>query len=412
MRYTTKSFIEKAREVHGDKFDYSNTEYNGYDKPTTFICRKHGEFKQTPHSHLFHEVCCPRCVNEINESQRKPKPKKMTPTEKFISKSKALWGDRYDYSKTEYTGSLNKVVIICPVHGEVEVYPSSHLGKGKFSGCPKCNKEKRYERKRPIKVPETKEQRKRRLRDDFITKAISLYGDKYDYSNVDYINNKTPVCIICPEHGPFWQRPNDHICHGNVCPMCGKNGKRNKKYTQEEYIEMATARYGGLYDYTKTVYKGMHKNIIITCPEHGDFVKTAMDHLNGCGCPEHHKKSMLELRVEKFLVDNNISFEYQKRFPWLGLQSLDYYLPDYNIAIECQGEQHFIPISKFGGEDGLKRVRERDALKKQLCEENGFKLFYYTEENMMKYLIESGDGERSFSKLEKISEKIFLKTLL
>lgn len=416
MRYTNENFIEKARGLHGDRFDYSKTEYKGYDVPTTFICKKHGEFTQTPHAHLYHDVCCPGCVKEINDAQRKPKPErreKEDPTITFIKKSKEIWGETYGYSKTVYTDSLNKVTITCPVHGDVEVLPGNHLKRNKFSGCPKCNTEENIriqkEKKKPRKAKETVDEKRERLKNEFIDKAYKLYGDRFDYSKVNYVNNKVPVCIICPEHGEFWQRPNDHICHGNVCPMCGKNGRRNKKYTQEEVVDLASENFGGYYDYSKTVYKAMQKPILVTCPEHGDFWIRAFDHIHHkCGCPEHHVKSSLELKVEDMFIKKNIKYVYQKRFSWLGLQSLDFYLPDYNIAIEVQGEQHYIPVKTWGGEFGFETNRKRDILKKELCEENGVKLLYYTEPRYMKYVL-SENKESTFSKTEKLYEKIFSK---
>ena len=91
--------------------------------------------------------------------------------------------------------------------------------------------------------------------------------------------------------------------------------------------------------------------------------------------------SFLELFFEKNLIKNNIIYESQKTFPWLKMdrqQFLDFYLPRYNIAIECQGEQHYKPIEYFGGEKEYNLVLERDNAKKKQCEENGVKLLYFT----------------------------------
>ena len=82
--------------------------------------------------------------------------------------------------------------------------------------------------------------------------------------------------------------------------------------------------------------------------------------------------------MRDFLIENKISFESQKRFDWLGRQSLDFYLPNYNTAIECQGEQHFKPIEFFGGEERLKDTIERDEKKKILCEEHDIKIMYFS----------------------------------
>ena len=128
-------------------------------------------------------------------------------------------------------------------------------------------------------------------------------------------------------------------------------------------------------------------------------------HLNGYGCPKC-KESLLEREVCSFLDTNNIKYEQQKKFTWLSNNnfplSLDFYLPEYNIAIECQGEQHFRPITYYGGEQRYKKIIENDLLKIKLCQENGIKLihksnrknFYPKIQNNWKYynvLIENDD---------------------
>ena len=63
-------------------------------------------------------------------------------------------------------------------------------------------------------------QGRRLTKEEFIEKARQVHGDKYDYSKVEYKNNKTKICIVCPIHGEFWQRPNDHL-NGRGCDKCG-----------------------------------------------------------------------------------------------------------------------------------------------------------------------------------------------
>ena len=86
----------------------------------------------------------------------------------------------------------------------------------------------------------------------------------------------------------------------------------------------------------------------------------------------------MERSVMNYLDEVGITYDYQKRFDWLGRQSLDFYLPYYNVGIECQGEQHFFPVECFGGEDSFIECQKRDKKKKALCEENGIKLLYYS----------------------------------
>ena len=133
-KLTTREFIERANEVHGEgTYDYSKTEYiNAYTK-VTIICPKHGEFTQTPISHLMSRGCSICGIKKLSESKK-------STTKKFIEKSNEVHGEgTYDYSKVEYVNNSTEVIIICPKHGEFTQTPSNHL-QGKC--CPKCAIEK------------------------------------------------------------------------------------------------------------------------------------------------------------------------------------------------------------------------------------------------------------------------------
>lgn len=124
-----------------------------------------------------------------------------------------------------------------------------------------------------------------------------------------------------------------------------------RSLTREEFIAKARHIHGDKYDYSKVEYKGMHTKVCIICPEHGEFWQTPHHHLKGCGC-ELCSESKLERKVKFILEENKIeNYKRQYRTSWLNKQSLDFYLPDYNIAIECQGEQHFLPVKHFGGKE-------------------------------------------------------------
>jgi hypothetical protein len=127
---TTEEFIRRAKKVHGDKYDYSKVEYKGTHTKVCIICPIHGEFFQTPNNHL-HGQGCLACGG-----------RKQLTKEEFIQKAREVHGDKYDYSKVEYVNKNTKVKIICPIHGEFEQEPNSHL-EGK--GCPNCyHKTKKY----------------------------------------------------------------------------------------------------------------------------------------------------------------------------------------------------------------------------------------------------------------------------
>ena len=140
-------------------------------------------------------------------------------TEEFIKRSQAVHGNRYDYSKVEYADYRSEVCIICREHGEFWQKPKNHLSG---YGCPICSG------------------RKKMRTSDFIKKARSVHGDKYDYSKAEYKGNTEKICIICQEHGEFWQRANNHL-KGVGCPKCGIiiSSSKQRVWTKERCYELA-----------------------------------------------------------------------------------------------------------------------------------------------------------------------------
>lgn len=138
-------------------------------------------------------------------------------TKEFIEKSIAKHGNKYDYSLTEYVRSRDKVKIICPKHGTFEQRADSHLSG---NGCPECQKEWTDEHKQNL--AESSRRSRGFTTKQWIEIAESVHGDKYDYSLVNYINQRTKVKIVCPIHGEFMQNAGSHI-QGTGCPQCGFN---------------------------------------------------------------------------------------------------------------------------------------------------------------------------------------------
>ncbi len=281
-------------------------------------------------------------------------------TESFIQKAKEIHGDKYDYSKVEYVNSETKVCVICPIHGEFWIRPSHHINKGRNQrGCPKCGDVERRKNTR-------------KNTDWFVQKAKEIYGDKYDYSKTEYTHTDEKLCIICPIHGEFWQTPHIHL-QGHGCPKCGGN----EKLSTNDFIEKSREIHGNRYDYSKVEYNGNFNKVCIICPKHGEFWQYANQHMQGRGCP-HCRQSSLEKEIREFLDKEDIEYVAQKRSKWLGRQSLDFYLPKYKLAIECQGLQHFKPSDYFGGKERYKKTIELDKNKKKICEEKGIKILYYS----------------------------------
>ena len=141
----------------------------------------------------------------------------------FIEKARQIHNDKYDYSKVNYVNSRTKVCIICPTHGEFWQTPHNHL---KGYGCAECGKEKSH-------LPKI-------TTEDFIAKSKEIHGNKYDYSKACYKTCDTKVCIICPEHGEFWQTPSNHI-NGSGCPKCANEKRKNALLKDTKlFIDAAT----------------------------------------------------------------------------------------------------------------------------------------------------------------------------
>lgn len=196
----TEEFIEKARKVHGDKYDYSKVEYVRAIEKVCITCPVHGEFWQTPSSHLSGNGC--RECGRISMSQKHSKN-----NDWFIEKAKEIHGNKYDYSKVEYVNNSTKVCITCPEHGEFWQTPSNHL---KGNGCPKCHIRSRMDT------------------NTFIRKAQFVHGYKYDYSKTFCDGVKKYVEITCPKHGVFRQKANRHL-KGHGCPTCNFGFTRTLK---------------------------------------------------------------------------------------------------------------------------------------------------------------------------------------
>lgn len=216
-------------------------------------------------------------------------------------------------------------------------------------------------------------QGKQRTTEEFIYEAKAVHGDKYDYSSSIYKNARTKINIICPIHGIFEQQPDKHINGKNGC---GKCHLENSRTTQENYIKQVSEIHNNRYDYSLTQYVTARDFIKIICPIHGEFQQKANWHINGRGCPICNA-SKGEIKIEKYLIENNIEFIAQYKFDdCINKNKLpfDFYLPNHNILIEFDGKQHFEPIEFFGGIKHLKETQHNDKIKNKYCKDKGIKL--------------------------------------
>lgn len=212
--------------------------------------------------------------------------------EQFIENASKKHNNRYDYSLVEYKNANIKVKIICSKHGVFEQQPNNHsFGQG----CIECM----MDNVRKARTSNTQE---------FIEKAKTIHGDRYDYSISDYIKANQKLIIICKKHNEFLQTPNSHL-QGSGCPLCNIS-------KGEDEIE-----------------KYLIKNKI-------EYIR------------EHRIKECINPKTNKTLP-------------------FDFYIPQYNAMIEYHGEQHYKKTGYFEKRaGGLKGLQYRDKIKKIFCFNN------------------------------------------
>jgi len=223
--------------------------------------------------------------------------------------------------------------------------------------------------------------------DNFIEKANKVHNNKYNYSKFSYINLRTKGIIICKIHGDFLQSAGCHL-YGNGrrrgstvgcgCPKCkGLLSKLTKVSNINIFLEKVKhvkEHIGKNYSYSKFTYINRRTKSIIICPKHGEFLQTPSDHLNGYGCP-YCCSSKGEQYIKTYLIEHNIPFIHQFRFKkckYKRTLPFDFYLPQDNICIEYQGQQHFNGWN--GNKNSLDIIQRNDIIKRNFCNDNGIKL--------------------------------------
>lgn len=217
-------------------------------------------------------------------------------------------GDKYDYSLVDF--KLLKIEIICPVHGTFKQNKYSH----KKYGCYKCGR-----------IRSSKKQS--HTGNIFIEKCIKIYGNKYDYSKVKYINNHTKVIIICSKHGEWKQAPSYHIL-GKGCPKCSfETSSKKRRNTIGNFIKESIQIHDHKYNYSNSIYVNTKTKIEIICPVHGSFKQFPKNHLRGQGCPKCKLKfATVNEFIKKCSEVHNNRYDYSK---------VKYKSPDDKIEIIC-----------------------------------------------------------------------------
>lgn len=242
-RLTLEEFIEFSKQCHGNKYIYDKVQITSSSSKVTITCPEHGDFVVRSARAHYTGVGCPKCKGYQRNT-----------LDSFIERSRAIHGEKYDYSKSNYVAASKKVIVICPLHSEFQVTPSNHYGPKK-TGCPDCSGKKKL-------TPE-----------EFINKCKSIHGNKYNYDHTLYLASNKKVTVNCCEHGNFEIRASDHMGGPKRgCPSCAKVKQSRKKVTNtEEFIKRSKEVHGDKYEYSKSVFKSARQKVVVTCRIHGDF---------------------------------------------------------------------------------------------------------------------------------------------
>ena len=270
--------------------------------------------------------------------------KKETELIEFIHNT---YGDKYDLSKLKYTGSRNKVIIICPIHGEHQLTPFEIKYKKRI--CKQCSKNVSFEKNRPTHIM------------NFIRKSNEIHSGRYRYPYIDeeYVNHTTKITVVCPIHGEFKQTPNSHTnCNG--CPSCGLLSNHKTTTFDElyrEFIEVHSIEGKPLYRYKKDTYDSIKTKMTIVCPIHGEFEQTPQLHKKGSGCPicaQYNRRLTQQQVIEQFKQAHGDRYDYSKS---------KYVNTRTKIIIICSrhGEFQQTPNSHKNGIGCIKCAREDKA---------------------------------------------------
>lgn len=279
----------------------------------------------------------------------------MTLKEKFIDKMIKKFGNKFDFTDTNYLNSKTYVEIKCE---------NNHI----FGGIP--NKILTY------KIPCDKCRKEYQLKinkHEFLIKANITHNNRYIYPLDDYINNKQKIKILCSVHGVFYMRPDLHIYQKQGCPNC----YIDTLITVDKLKEKANKVHNNIYDYSNITKIPNDYIIEIICNKHGKFTQNMYNHLTGQGCPLCNN-SKGENVIERYLIENNISYIKQKKFEKCKNKRclpFDFYLPEKNTCIEYDGYYHFI---------GNVYIENNDNIKNIYCQENGIKLIRINLSNINK----------------------------
>lgn len=319
----TQDFVAKATAKHKGFYTYAGSVYTGSNAKVTITCPVHGDFEQLASDHANTGKGCKACGN------RRGAPAAFTLAD-FIRLAKARHGDRYDYAAAVYTTYKKRLIIRCPLHGSFEQIAGKHL---KGHGCPTCRDGKAQARNSSASL----EQRCAAWKKG----AAAQHNGVYDYAEAEFTSSKTPVKILCPDHGAFYQSPDNHLNNTTACPQCSRTSKSKKlQKTPQEWLQIFRAVHGERYDYPfPDTLQGCTEWITVQCKEHGDFTQRVDVHSQGgncsrCGTRISAAEDTLTAWLQELLPKVNMIMNSRQI---IKPQELDIYIPSKSLAIEFNG---------------------------------------------------------------------------
>ena len=379
-RLTNAEWIMKAKEVHGNRYDYSLVDYRNSKTKVRITCRHHGVWEANPSLHISHKRGCPECGGSRKKT-----------TEEFAREASEVHGGKYDYSESQYINSHKKLVIKCPTHGAFQQSPTAHLSG---QGCRECGTTAHFHTVRMESinsiqaalteksdgmvslVPETfvninekadfvckKHGRANRLVNSVINgvhSCLDCYKEiggilKYTRSDIDQVLatklektitilpfefstvNDTDIRLECPIHGIYEVKLKTILNNdrGGRCWQCSMvdssqtrkqavatayEGKRKEFW--DNYLTAFRQMHGNKFDYSKSNYIDAKTPIEIICPEHGSFYQPPDSHRIG-GCKSCANEELAGLYSARFFelrpeLKNEAALFYLLKLSWNG----------------------------------------------------------------------------------------------
>lgn len=324
-------FVKSHIESHG--YQLISVNYINKDSKLALICPKKHEF-EISFGHFMRGTRCAYCSgNKVN----------------YEIVRERVESQNYKLISEDYLRAAKKLIMECPKGHRCNISWSNFRNGNRCQFC--------YESRRRMSTEE------------FIFKSKELYGEKLDYSEVNYQSCNKYITLICKTHGRYKQMPQNHF-KSMGCKQCYSQSLCK---SNEKFIEEAKSKHNSKYDYSFCKYIKNNIKVTVICPTHGAYYQTPQDHLKGNGC-NRCSLSKGELQIMQFLQQNNIAYSTQHIFPEcknINCLPFDFYLPEYNLCVEFQGIDHYQLIERSKSyEKNLKNHQSRlknDQIKRNFC---------------------------------------------